>query len=384
MSEYGDDGDVSGDLEVGGTLYTPIDSLTLADTIDTDASTGNIFTVTLTGSNLVTLANPTNLEDGAAYSWIIKQDGDGGSDLFFGDDFMFKNGFPPAMISASFGINILEGISDGTSVYLLSNTALTSSAGADPRKMPRTVQNNSTLSYWYDANDTDYISKDGSNLVATWADKSGNNHDATQSTAGKKPTWTTNTIGGLPAIVFDGTADMLTMAVGDQVPLESDSLSIFIVAKTDDGSGDAHIFGIGSASPTYILSYGHGVAIDEGLPLVKSINNSSGVIVKGASSVADDDPFVLRGIVRDADSSLFINGVVAGTDTSNDPNPYTSYTGATIGASDGTRGGTGTDFFEGAVGEILCFTGAPLSDEEIRSVEKYLVDKWSLEDHYRS
>jgi len=175
----------------------------------------------------------------------------------------------------------------------------------------------------------------------------------------------------------------LNLAGGQDGPLEGDNIYIFIVAQTDDGSGDANLFGVGSSSPGYVLSWGEGIALDEGKPLVKSVANTVGVMIKGASSVADDHPFVLRGVLRDENSSLFVNGVVVGTDTSNDPTPHTLYTIAAIGGSNGS-GGAGTDFFDGAIGEILCFTGSPLSDEEVRTIEKYLVYKWSLEDHYRS
>ena len=164
----------------------------------------------------------------------------------------------------------------------------------------------------------------------------------------------------------------------------SKNKNIEIVALTEDLLGDAHLFGVGSASTSYILSYGQGIALDEGKPLVKSVNNSTGVVIKGGSAVDSGDPFVLRGVLRDNDSSLFVNGTSVATDTSTDVNPYTAYDGATIGGSDGTIGGTGTDFFDGSIGEIVCFTGAPLSDEEIRVIEKYLAIKWSLEDHYRS
>ena len=50
-------------------------SLTYASTLNTDASAGDIFDVTLTGN--ATLANPTNPVDGKTLRWRVRQDGTG-------------------------------------------------------------------------------------------------------------------------------------------------------------------------------------------------------------------------------------------------------------------------------------------------------------------
>lgn len=55
------------------------------------------------------------------------------------------------------------------------------------------------------------VTKDGSNLVSTWADQSGNGHDLTSSLT-KRPLWQTAQINGVPAILFDGVNDQLLQA----------------------------------------------------------------------------------------------------------------------------------------------------------------------------
>lgn len=62
----------------------------------------------------------------------------------------------------------------------------------------------SGLSLWFDAADMGSIVKDANNKVSLWQDKSGNNNHAVQATASSQPTYTTNTLNGLPSITFPG------------------------------------------------------------------------------------------------------------------------------------------------------------------------------------
>lgn len=54
------------------------------------------------------------------------------------------------------------------------------------------------------------VTKDGSNLVATWADQSGNGRDLTQATPASKPTWTSSGINGHAAMLHDGNSDRMS------------------------------------------------------------------------------------------------------------------------------------------------------------------------------
>lgn len=67
------------------------------------------------------------------------------------------------------------------------------------------------LRCWYDANDLSTITKDGSNKVSQWNDKSGNGRNVGQGTAGNQPLYVTGYMGGasLPAILFDGVDDWM-------------------------------------------------------------------------------------------------------------------------------------------------------------------------------
>jgi hypothetical protein len=70
----------------GGGILPRVVPLTYASTLNTDASAGDIFNVTLTGN--ATLANPTNPTDGQTIRWRIQQDGTGSRTVTLGDKFV--------------------------------------------------------------------------------------------------------------------------------------------------------------------------------------------------------------------------------------------------------------------------------------------------------
>ena len=64
-------------------------ALTYAATLNTDASVGDIFDVTLTGN--ATLANPTNPVDGKTIRWRLVQDGTGNRTVTLGNKFVIPS-----------------------------------------------------------------------------------------------------------------------------------------------------------------------------------------------------------------------------------------------------------------------------------------------------
>jgi hypothetical protein len=70
---------------VGGSGSTTVVDLSYSSTINTNASTGDIFDVTLTGNT--TLANPTNPVNGKTLRWRITQDGTGNWAVTLGNKF---------------------------------------------------------------------------------------------------------------------------------------------------------------------------------------------------------------------------------------------------------------------------------------------------------
>lgn len=91
-------------------LTAPV-ALTDAASILTDASLGHSFSVTLGGNRA--LANPTNLQAGRTYRWVITQDGTGTRLLTFGTLFTFDSGGSTISTAAGY-IDIITGFYDGT------------------------------------------------------------------------------------------------------------------------------------------------------------------------------------------------------------------------------------------------------------------------------
>ena len=85
---------------------TPV-ALTDAASIATDASLSNTFTVTLGGSR--TLANPTNMTNGAIYNWRVKQDGTGSRTLAYGSKFKWPGGTAPTLTTTANATDFISG-----------------------------------------------------------------------------------------------------------------------------------------------------------------------------------------------------------------------------------------------------------------------------------
>ncbi len=85
---------------------TPV-ALTDAASIATDASLSNTFTVTLGGNR--TLANPTNMNNGAIYTWRVRQDGTGSRTLAYGSKFKWPEGTAPTLTTTASATDFISG-----------------------------------------------------------------------------------------------------------------------------------------------------------------------------------------------------------------------------------------------------------------------------------
>lgn len=98
---------------------------------------------------------------------------------------------------------------------------------------------------WYDAQDAASITQ-SSGAVSQWTDKSGNGNNATQGTAGNKPSYSaTGWNGTKPGITFDGTNDYLTTAT--TIPYNgATGVAIWVAARSTGTAARAMIGGQGS------------------------------------------------------------------------------------------------------------------------------------------
>lgn len=103
-------------LQLNAQVYSPINALTPGANISTDCNEGNVHSVTLDQNS--TLDDPSNLQAGATYTWIITQDSTPRT-LSFGSAFKFPGGVAPIMSVGSGAVDIISGVSDGTNVYVV-------------------------------------------------------------------------------------------------------------------------------------------------------------------------------------------------------------------------------------------------------------------------
>jgi hypothetical protein len=96
------------------TLYST-QTLTDGASIAWDLSLGAMATVTLTANR--TLANPTNLVNGATYLLIIKQDSNGNHTLTYGNKYKFAAGTVPTLSTGANAVDIIAFLCDGTNLY---------------------------------------------------------------------------------------------------------------------------------------------------------------------------------------------------------------------------------------------------------------------------
>lgn len=88
-----------GGATMSAALYESVVALTDAATIATDASLGNIFTVTLGGNR--TLGAPTNPVNGQKCIWRVRQDGTGSRTLAFNAAFRFGTSVASVVLTTS-------------------------------------------------------------------------------------------------------------------------------------------------------------------------------------------------------------------------------------------------------------------------------------------
>lgn len=154
--------------------------------------------------------------------------------------------------------------------------------------------------------------------VGTWADRSGNGNDATQATAGFKPTYQTAEQGGQPVVRFDG-GDRLTAAAATITVAQP--YTVIAVARVDATDTDGAVIIDSFDSAQAVLYRGQAPADLENL---FGISAGSG----GTCSITSNNACNVFAAHYDGASSLLrINGGTAATG-----NPGSnSLTGVSIG-----------------------------------------------------
>jgi len=95
-------------------LSTDIFAATVSTNTTADCATYNIFSYTLDDSIELTGSNPVA---GASYLFFLTQDGAGAREVTWSSHFLWAGGTAPTLSTDGAAVDIITGISDGTSIY---------------------------------------------------------------------------------------------------------------------------------------------------------------------------------------------------------------------------------------------------------------------------
>ncbi len=241
---------------------------------------------------------------------------------------------------------------------LLNNAGLSARPGACtsgflPTNLP-------SLALWLDANDLTTITKDGSNNVTKWVDKSGNAYSFANAGA-TKPVYSASGFNSKPTMQIIGTFGFRVASMSTS----ASNLSIFFAAQQTNAANANYLLDVNGTATRMTLNlnnngatywYKQGIYSSTLSSSYTSNTYSSWIFSNGATTPA----------------RLYINGVQVATDTTFLPQDLKG--NLSIGQK--YTGGATTDF-SGRISEVIIYTRA-VTDSERQAVEQYLKLKWGL------
>lgn len=217
----------------------------------------------------------------------------------------------------------------------------------------------SNLQLWLDSSDLSTITKDISNKVSQWNDKSGNGDNATQNTESFQFTYIANVLNN--KAILRGDSNYMNFSNIENMHIEG---SVFVIFNSDQS--------------TSALSFGQVLSVNGGdsgvtnarQPLLFTVKNvpsrlvTSHGVVDQISNNAIEGSFHLLTTTYDGLTAVsYLNGMQFASDAAT----LTVSTSASV---------IGTSF-KGDIAEILVYNRA-LTIVEISLVEQYLSNKWGL------
>lgn len=225
--------------------------------------------------------------------------------------------------------------------------------------------------WWLDANDLSTITK-SSNLVSSWADKSGNGNHATEAT--NKPLYVAGAVNGRGAIKFYDGASATLLNISDHASMDWSTMHIYTVLQrhTDLGGNETYMIK-GNASPNLEMEL-----------RVRNTPDSAVVILNGGTGFAASandlghtlslsTPYLHEGVYDGAAIYTFLNNQT--------PSPAsTSYAGPPFNGSGAVvlgQFGAGAQPYGGYICEMVAFNVAHAGATRTK-MQNYLAKKWGI------
>ncbi len=226
-------------------------------------------------------------------------------------------------------------------------------------------QNIYNMKLWLDSSDLSTITKDGSNKISQWNDKSGLGNHATQGTGTKQPTWTASQLNSKPTVYFDNT-DTLAVSSASLYAVANGGNTCFAVAKNSNASGVTdYVWHMSEAgSGRNYLAY---------LPTEGSIRSQSRTLDSNGVSYTtsvNNAYQVIRTRRSGTTQAIAVNGSAETTNAfgADEDGVDAFYLGSRANID---------SFLDGYIAEILIYSRV-LSSHEIALVERYLANKWAI------
>ena len=214
---------------------------------------------------------------------------------------------------------------------------------------------------WYDANELN-LSNGAS--VSNFPDMSGNGNDMTQLSSVNQPTFTTGTINGLPAVVFDGTTDYLER--GATGGLDGGEITVFAVFQRTLGSQECIINGgyTGQSDKWRIYDLGNNRIV--------GLHKSPGAY-HAFMNEATGGSLLVSTHFRGSGTRIYSSG----TQTGNNSTPYSAESGHNLLRMGIYNANTTNYHLDGYIAELVVLNFDP-NNLERRLVENYLGNKYGF------
>lgn len=233
----------------------------------------------------------------------------------------------------------------------------------------------SNLSLWLETTSSESFNTDPNNgdQISTWKDinsQSTIRFPASQSESSKQPTYKTNSINNLPALVFDGSDDDMVIS---NFSAGSNTSYFFVVqpasnqveAIFDSAPNQMWVFRNLCDEPNYPTCTGDGAFS------WWNGNNPTPQVPLGLTAQKSYILFVETKLAPNKVLTLYKNGslVSSATDESDNDTAW----------SDPRIGSVNFDltFYNGKIGEVIIYSGL-LTEEERSSITSYLSKKWNI------
>ena len=244
-------------------------------------------------------------------------------------------------------------------------------SGGGARFTPKKI---SGLALWLDASDLSTITKDGSNYVSQWNDKSGKGFNVVQATGSAQPLWASNTI------AFNGVVNGLVSATNLDVLKNKSGGTFIIVGKLSTG--------IGTGKPLVIVTI-NGSAVASRLSVTSGDSVASAVRAGGRrldantfagtvqEAVTLDTNYIFTGIAdyANAKAYMYVNNVLEST-----LDPFQTAGNTSDTAANAISIGSNNDLSvltKCVINEVILYEKV-LTSNELSRVNQYLSRKWSV------